>query len=60
VCSSCILPALRQKTIQMILTKLLKKVTIEARRRYMVVVQWLEWLYSGVENTVQVALGVGS
>jgi hypothetical protein len=44
----------------MILTKLLKKVTIEARRRYMVVVQWLEWLYSGVENTVQVALGVGS
>jgi hypothetical protein len=35
-------------------------VTIEAAGKDVVLVQWLEWLYCGVENTVQIALGLGS
>jgi hypothetical protein len=44
----------------MILTKVLKMVTIEAAGKDVAVVQWLEWLYCGAENTVHVVLGLGS
>jgi len=44
----------------MILTKVLKMVTIEAAGKDVVSVQWLEWLYCGVENTVQIEPGLGS
>jgi hypothetical protein len=35
-------------------------VTIQAAGKNVVVVLWLEWLYCGVENTVQIALGLGN
>jgi len=36
----------------MILKNLLKKATIEASRKFVVVVKWSEWLYCGAENMV--------
>lgn len=44
----------------MFLMKVLKIVIIEAAGKDVGVVQWLEWLYCGAENTVQLALGIGS
>ena len=40
--------------------KVLKIAIIEVAGKDVGLVQWLEWLYCVAENTVQLALGIGS